>query len=115
MHWARVMLGSREVAMGLLRLVNALTGVGTLRPPFSDQNTQVRGQIAELATAVFNTLPVVEVPNINSDISNESVFVVFSIHPFMNLFPQTWSKHHEPAYVFFVLLLLGIDLWFTSL
>lgn len=63
--------------MGLLRLVNALTGVGTLRPPFSDQNTQVRGQIAELATAVFNTLPVVEVPNINSDISNEIVFVFF--------------------------------------
>lgn len=42
--------------MGLLRLVNALTGVGTLRPSFSDQNTQVRGQIAELATAVLDTL-----------------------------------------------------------
>lgn len=37
MHWARVMLGSREFVAGLLRLVNALTGVGIERPPFSDK------------------------------------------------------------------------------
>lgn len=61
MHWARVMLGSRGAEAGLLKLVNALTGVGIQRPPFSDQETQVRGQIAELATAVFNTSPVDEV------------------------------------------------------
>lgn len=66
-----VMLGSREAATALLGLVNALTGVGNLRPPFSDQNTQVRGQIAELATAVFSTLPVV---GVSCDISNENVF-----------------------------------------
>ena len=60
-HWARVMLRSRGAEAGLLRLVNALTGVGIQRPPFSDQKTQVRGQIAELATAVFNTSSVDEV------------------------------------------------------
>ncbi len=36
-HWARVMPGSREAAAGLLRLVNALTGVGIQRPSFRDQ------------------------------------------------------------------------------
>lgn len=53
MHWARVMLGSRGAEAGLLRLVNALTGVGIQRPPFSHQKTWVRGEIAALATAVF--------------------------------------------------------------
>lgn len=47
----------KGVEARLLRLVNVLTGVGIQRPPFSDQKTQVRGQIAELATAVFNARP----------------------------------------------------------
>jgi len=50
--------GDAEVKGGcasLLRLVNAVTGLGIQRPPFSDQKIQVRGQIAELATAVCNS------------------------------------------------------------
>lgn len=47
--------GSRKAAAGLARLVNTLTVVGTLRLPFSHQNSQVRGQITPLATAGLNT------------------------------------------------------------
>lgn len=53
-------MGDAEVKGGCSRAPQACKcsdRVGTLRPPFSEQNTQVRGQIAELATAVFNTLP----------------------------------------------------------
>ena len=55
MHWARVTQGSWGAEAWLPGLVNALTGVGIQRPPFSDQKTQVRGQIVELSTAVFNS------------------------------------------------------------
>lgn len=49
--------GSRKAAVGLTGLVKTLTLVGTLRLQFSDQNTQVRGQITLLATAGLNIFP----------------------------------------------------------
>lgn len=56
-YWAKGDAGVKGAEAGLLRLVNVLTGVGIERPPFSVQKSWVRGQIAELATAVFNTNP----------------------------------------------------------
>lgn len=49
--------GSSKAAVGLAGLVKTLTLVGTLRLPFRDQNTRVRGHITLLATAVLNVLP----------------------------------------------------------
>lgn len=53
--WARVMVRSVGDEARLLGLVNGLTGVGIHRIVFSVQQTQVRGQISEVAAAVFDT------------------------------------------------------------